>query len=1153
LERQLIELKRLPAFCLLVFAWHLFPVPQRASAQSATAKLLGQVTDPQGALLPSAAITVTNVETNIVCITTTDDQGFYSISALPIGRYTLTASHDGFASVTSPVYKLEINQAHRVDFTLPIKGTSTTVTVKVQASHVEAADSSVGYSITDRSIVDLPLNGRNPLALAGLMPGVLDTDPDNTGAGRYSIAGGRSDSVTYLLDGGGDNDLLSNGVVFTPNPDAVEEFRILENNYSAEYGRNGGGILSLVGKSGTNGYHATLFDYVRSDLLDANSYFNKRTSPITPRDLLERHQFGATLGGPMSLPGIPVRNGKQFFFVSYEGQRQAQIVNNGGQNVFTSAELSGNFSALGMGNPVAQFLVQNPYYQPNSTLAAEGVIDPNRIDPVASAYIKAGLLPSTSSGFLLATGHATNDFDQYSGKFDFHLTPSDTVSASLGNQLQRSIDPFGGATISFPISNVTTTQFLGLTYTKVVTPHLLNELRFTTQRVQETQAKPVIQLGAPSDYGVNVTPDQATGPSIINFETESFLIGFSFQGPTTFADNTFVYDEALSLTTGLHTIKVGAGLQPFQNNTVFDFLVDGVFTFNGNGVEGSSVGSGNPFADLLLGLPDSYTQSPSARSNIRTKGYYGFIEDQFRVARRLSLNYGLRYEYYTPKKDTLGRTYSLLANLQSQRFVNAPKGLLFPGDPGAPKGSNFPSKNNFAPRFGFAFDPSSDGKTSVRGGFGIFYDILKGEDNFQFNGQAPFYASTSLFSSALLPFGQTSFSGLSSSPGLLGDPYSAMGSVNPFPSSPPTRTTDFTPFLPFGANNQYFVDAHLHTPYTLQYNLSVQQEWAEGLTSEIAYVGNQSRKLTGLKDINPYILGTYNQAFSEANGYDTSNNPYAWLDTFSNATVGNYNSLQARLQKNISPGRWLGNMFLTLSYTLSKSMDNTSGFQQRNAEVPYYNPKLFYAVSDADVPQRMAVSGGWELPIDEMWKSAPRLLTKGWSIYPIATFRAGFPLDVHAGLSRNPGVPGPSGVGDQELVHADLVGAHVPIQNPSKQVGPDGIGGIFFPGSSFDNSNLQALNTASATTPPAFSAQTYGSLPRNFFRGPDRGNVDVTVAKDFFFPNERMKFGLRADFFNVFNSVQFSNPDTNMADPTFGEVTQTADPRIIQVAGRVTF
>ena len=239
---------RLVFFFTLLFLASAFFCDLAMQAQSATAKILGQVTDPQDALVPGATITVVNVDTGVQQTVKTSEKGGYLVPALPIGNYKLTATHDDFNSITTPVYKLEINQAERVDFKLPLAGVSTTVSVGVQASQVETESSTIGYSITDRSIVDLPLNGRNPLDLAALMPGVLDTNPDNGGSGNYSIAGGRSDSVTYLLDGGGNNDLLSNGVVFTPNPDSVEEFRVIESDYAAEYGRNGGGIISMVTK-----------------------------------------------------------------------------------------------------------------------------------------------------------------------------------------------------------------------------------------------------------------------------------------------------------------------------------------------------------------------------------------------------------------------------------------------------------------------------------------------------------------------------------------------------------------------------------------------------------------------------------------------------------------------------------------------------------------------------------------------------------------------------------------------------------------------------------------------------------------------------------------------------------------------------------------
>ena len=307
---------------VLLLALSLSIFHSSAWTQSATATILGRVTDSQGAAVPKVRIAVTNVATQVVYKTETDFQGDYRVSALPIGAYTVSAEHEGFSKLVTAPRTLQINQEERMDLHLVVGTHTETVEVSGVGSNVETVNPTLGESVTSRPIVNMPLNGRNVLDLALLQPGVTEDNPDDTGAGHFSVGGGRADSVTFLLDGGLNNDLMGNNVVLNPNPDTIAEFRILTSNYTAEYGRNGAGVISVVTKSGTNQFHGSAFEFARNTAFDANSYFNNENG--LPRNDLKRHQFGATFGGPITIPHLINGKDRYFFFVAYQGQRQTQ-------------------------------------------------------------------------------------------------------------------------------------------------------------------------------------------------------------------------------------------------------------------------------------------------------------------------------------------------------------------------------------------------------------------------------------------------------------------------------------------------------------------------------------------------------------------------------------------------------------------------------------------------------------------------------------------------------------------------------------------------------------------------------------------------------------------------------------------------------------
>ena len=1155
-------------------------------AQQATAILTGSVKDASGAVIVGAKVTLRNPQTNAVRTATTDKDGGYLFNLVPIGSYDLKIEEAGFDTYIRKGIALQINQNARLDVALRIGKASQVVEVAGDLTQVDTVSATLGQVETTERIQNLPLASRDTMQLGLLQAGVFAPDQDDGSGNPFSVSGQRSESETFLIDGADNNDFLGNNMVVDPNPDAVAEFKILTNNYEAEYGRTSGGIVNQVIKSGTNAVHGDLFDYFRNTALDASDYFLQQ-APVFKYNI-----FGGTIG-------FPIVKNKMFLFASYQGARRREGQNPGILTVLTPAERNGDFSALGF--PLIDPTGTNPSgYFPNNQVP---------VDTVMKNYMSAYLpLPNYGTNGFVEDPVASLQEDQFIFRYDYNISSKDTFSAFYILDDQPQNFPFevvkgastgGNVPTGSGFMNSQRFQTASLSWTRTISPTMLNELRFSTNRSATLDAVPTDKT-PPSALGfTTVTPDDPNGtaPPLVTV-SGAFSLGPSPQGPTKDHDVTFQYQDTFSWTRGKHSLKFGADIRWAQSNFHYDFYNNGSFDYGSY-----YTNTGSALADFVGGFTDNYYQFSSATYGIRSHQWYFFGQDAWKISKNLSLDYGLRYEYNSPQEDPHNEIMGWFPGQQSTLYPAAPPNFLYAGDPGTPnRGLVYPNRDNFAPRFGFSWDVLGSGKLVMRGGFGIFYDIEDGALNLQFGGQPPFgYVANNypcFTTAAIAATGcVTPVNGsYSADPfqGIYPDPYPfiAGGHLGQF----------FSPAIPFA----YVVSPHFRTPYAENFNYGFQYQLTKDTLLEAVYVGSLSRKAISSTNLNyPEITGSNPNSLlaqylevatsppqnppssitSDVVNYITPDcaRPLAacnadfiptgatQIETNVSAGSSSSNQLQVTLDRRMNHG--LG---FRVAYTLAKTIDVTSGFRARSSTFTNpTDPAFDRGLADFDAPRRLVLSPMWQIPFGNNGGSLQQKLFGGWAVSTITSFQSGNPFTLYSsnGASES----------EEGLDRPDVVGPihifHNPRQMQTFSPGADGVHGSCLSQTVtghfwIDPTNLVCSVAQPAGQPfvpgiglvpggvPLFS---YGDMGRNVLRGPGINDWDISIMKNFKL-TESKSLQFQSNFFNAFNHTQFFGPTLNGGalggSGTFGQVTTDSTPssspyyrgpRIIQFALKAFF
>jgi hypothetical protein len=1100
------------------------------------------VTDPSGALIPDAQVTAVEQSTGFNRSSQSLRDGSYDIPLLPPGQYRVEAAKSGFETLSQGPITLLVNAHLKIDFQMKVGAQATTVTVSAPPTVLDTQSSSVGTTIEEGKVQELPLNGRHFLELTLFTPGVVPAaggSENSTRGGGINVNGLRESMNNYLLDGMSNTSMGVGQYVVTPPLDSVQEFRMETGMYDARFGGQAGAQVNMVTRSGSNQLHGSLHEFLRNAAFDARNYFEPEVPPFV------RNQFGATLGGPITLPGIYDGHDRSFFFLAFEELRESRAFYNN-YLVPTLAERSGDFSDLQGPDCAAPTVLLNPLallggvVQPFTNITQ---VLPAGADPVGQALMNIYPKPNIAGAQcgdanFRAEGKREIELPTYTARVDQQWGTKDTMFFRFGQTLDHTFLPFGGGTElpGYGQRNRNGFMVAGVDWTHTLRHSLLNEFKFGYNRWKldynnQDQGQTIAQqLGI---LGLSAVPSQTGVP---NMNVGSYVsVGADESTPQSGAVNTFELADTVTQIHGNHSLAYGVSVASVhRGNFLEDNTIRGEFDFTGLVTGGlgnltpadlglpSNTILGNGLADALLGLPTYWINGIAAYISGAMNSPNLFFQDNWKVRPNLTLNLGLRYEYnglVTDQKNQFGNfdfqngdimvagnsAVTLMQyNPATASFVTV--GTTSLGSTAENRALQYPDRDDFAPRFGFSWAPQT--KTVVRGGGGVFYDRTFGDVDFQKASNPPFakvslgtlQGAIPLIQAGTLPVGTGAILQDAFQPNMVGP---AFATPSPF--------------------NLHFRDAKI-----LEWTLNVQRELPGSLLFEIGYVGTRGLHLVREWDPNQPIPDPVTQ---------TTTQPYPLYGNFTYTDSNGdsiYHSLQTKLERHFS-----GGMALLVAYTWSKSIDTNSTVfgTNRNTNFPQDSHDLAAerARSEFDIRQRLSAAYAYKLPLGtgrlQFGNHALNYLVRDWQVSGIITAQTGPPF--------TPQVSGDISHTQEGDDRPNLVGNPIPAkQTPNQWV------------------------LASAFSTPA--PYTFGDAGRNSLTAPGLASWDFSVSRHFRL-TEGTALEFHADIFNLLNRANFDVPQSDLASPSFGKIFNTVqavagfasggpgDPREVQLGLKLSF